>query len=109
MEKLKGIKLLSADGESALIDSLTMGLHHGTVLGEDNIVEVYIRSLREKLKDKEHKVIRTVRGAGYRWIWHETAVQNPAIPAPVQVTGDFGFAVMFYRRHSVHVYDTDDV
>lgn len=56
-------------------------LHHGTVLsktrildqvwgydfyGEDNIVEVYIRSLREKLKDKEHKVIRTVRGAGYR-------------------------------------------
>ncbi|WP_045513244.1 response regulator transcription factor [Bacillus amyloliquefaciens] len=56
-------------------------LRHGTVLsktrildqvwgydfyGEDNIVEVYIRSLREKLKDKEHKVIRTVRGAGYR-------------------------------------------
>ncbi|KNX33079.1 MULTISPECIES: winged helix-turn-helix domain-containing protein [Bacillus amyloliquefaciens group] len=65
MEKLKGIKL-SADGESALIDSLTMGLHYGTVLGEDNIVEVYIRSLREKLKDKEHKVIRTVRAAGYR-------------------------------------------
>ncbi|MCX3306169.1 winged helix-turn-helix domain-containing protein [Bacillus sp. NEAU-CP5] len=66
MNKLKGIKLLSADGESALIDSLTMGLHHGTVLGEDNILEAYIRSLREKLKDKEHKVIRTVRGAGYR-------------------------------------------
>ncbi|KZE59788.1 winged helix-turn-helix domain-containing protein [Bacillus amyloliquefaciens] len=66
MDKLKGIKLLSADGESALIDSLTTGLHHGAVLGEDNIVEAYIRSLREKLKDKEHKVIRTVRGAGYR-------------------------------------------
>ncbi|WP_144664784.1 winged helix-turn-helix domain-containing protein [Bacillus velezensis] len=65
MEKLKGIKL-STDGESPLIDSLTMGLHHGTVFREDNIVEVYIRSLREKLKDKEHKVIRTVRGAGYR-------------------------------------------
>lgn len=54
---------------------------HGTVLskskilnivwdydfgGEDNIVEVYIRSLREKLGDKEHVIIRTLRGAGYR-------------------------------------------
>jgi len=54
---------------------------HGTVLskanilnivwnydfgGEDNIVEVYIRSLREKLGDKEHRIIRTLRGAGYR-------------------------------------------
>lgn len=34
--------------------------------GEENIVEVYIRSLREKLNDREHKVIRTLRGAGYR-------------------------------------------
>ncbi|WP_248928118.1 response regulator transcription factor [Paenibacillus hamazuiensis] len=34
--------------------------------GEENIVEVYIRSLRDKLGDKEHKLIRTVRGAGYR-------------------------------------------
>ncbi|PYI51378.1 response regulator transcription factor [Paenibacillus flagellatus] len=34
--------------------------------GEENIVEVYIRSLRDKLKDKEHRVIRTLRGAGYR-------------------------------------------
>lgn len=34
--------------------------------GEENIVEVYIRSLREKLGDKEHKLIRTLRGAGYR-------------------------------------------
>ncbi|MGM1047090.1 MAG: response regulator transcription factor [Bacillota bacterium] len=34
--------------------------------GEDNIVEVYIRSLREKLGDKEHVIIRTLRGAGYR-------------------------------------------
>jgi two-component system OmpR family response regulator len=34
--------------------------------GEDNIVEVYIRSLREKLNDKEHRLIRTFRGAGYR-------------------------------------------
>jgi two-component system OmpR family response regulator len=34
--------------------------------GEENIVEVYIRSLREKLNDREHKLIRTLRGAGYR-------------------------------------------
>lgn len=34
--------------------------------GEENIVEVYIRSLREKLKDKDHLLIRTLRGSGYR-------------------------------------------
>lgn len=34
--------------------------------GEDNIVEVYIRSLREKLGDSSHSIIRTIRGAGYR-------------------------------------------
>jgi two-component system OmpR family response regulator len=35
-------------------------------VGDENIVEVYIRSLREKLGDKEHRLIRTLRGAGYR-------------------------------------------
>ena len=35
-------------------------------VGDENIVEVYIRSLREKLNDKEHRLIRTLRGAGYR-------------------------------------------
>ncbi len=34
--------------------------------GEENIVEVYIRSLRDKLRDKEHRLIRTLRGSGYR-------------------------------------------
>ena len=34
--------------------------------GEMNIVEVYIRSLREKLNDKDHQIIRTLRGSGYR-------------------------------------------
>ncbi|UUZ85898.1 response regulator transcription factor [Paenibacillus sp. P26] len=34
--------------------------------GEENIVEVYIRSLREKLNDRDHRLIRTMRGAGYR-------------------------------------------
>ncbi|MFF2158158.1 response regulator transcription factor [Paenibacillus chitinolyticus] len=37
--------------------------------GEENIVEVYIRSLRDKLGDKEHRLIRTLRGAGYRLDW----------------------------------------
>lgn len=36
--------------------------------GEDNIVEVYVRYLRDKLGDKEHLWIQTVRGAGYRLV-----------------------------------------
>ncbi len=58
-----------------------MVLNHGLVLskarildrvwgydfgGEDNLLSVYIRSLRDKLQDKEHKLIRTLRGVGYR-------------------------------------------
>lgn len=34
--------------------------------GEDNIIEVYIRYLREKLGDSAHELIKTVRGLGYR-------------------------------------------
>lgn len=34
--------------------------------GEENIVEVYIRYLRDKLDDKEHEIIKTVRGVGYK-------------------------------------------
>lgn len=34
--------------------------------GEENIVEVYVRSLRDKLGDRDHQMIRTIRGAGYR-------------------------------------------
>lgn len=34
--------------------------------GDDNIVEVYVRSLRDKLNDRDHRIIRTLRGAGYR-------------------------------------------
>ncbi|MDP4143352.1 MAG: response regulator transcription factor [Bacillota bacterium] len=36
--------------------------------GEANIVEVYIRYLRDKIGDKEHNIIRTVRGVGYKVI-----------------------------------------
>lgn len=34
--------------------------------GGENIVEVYIRSLRDKLNDRNHRIIRTIRGSGYR-------------------------------------------
>lgn len=34
--------------------------------GEENIVEVYIRYLRDKMEDKEHNIIKTVRGVGYK-------------------------------------------
>lgn len=34
--------------------------------GEDNIVEVYIRYLRNKLGDNSHQIIKTVRGVGYK-------------------------------------------
>ncbi|TVY01924.1 response regulator transcription factor [Paenibacillus cremeus] len=34
--------------------------------GQENIVEVYIRALREKLDDRDHQIIRTIRGSGYR-------------------------------------------
>ena len=36
--------------------------------GEENIVEVYIRYLRDKIEDKEHNVIKTVRGVGYKMV-----------------------------------------
>ncbi|SFD14971.1 response regulator transcription factor [Clostridium uliginosum] len=36
--------------------------------GEENIVEVYIRYLRDKIEDKEHSIIRTVRGVGYKMV-----------------------------------------
>ncbi|MDT8717231.1 response regulator transcription factor [Clostridium sp. 19966] len=34
--------------------------------GEENIVEVYIRYLRDKIGDNKHCVIKTVRGVGYK-------------------------------------------
>jgi len=36
--------------------------------GEENIVEVYIRYLRDKIEDKEHNLIKTVRGVGYKMV-----------------------------------------
>lgn len=34
--------------------------------GDENIVEVYVRYLRDKIGDKEHNIIRTIRGVGYK-------------------------------------------
>jgi DNA-binding response OmpR family regulator len=34
--------------------------------GDANNVEVYIRYLRQKLGDRQHQLIQTVRGVGYR-------------------------------------------
>ncbi|URZ07821.1 response regulator transcription factor [Clostridium felsineum] len=34
--------------------------------GEKNIIEVYIRYLRDKISDKDHNIIRTIRGVGYK-------------------------------------------
>ncbi|MCY0899893.1 MAG: response regulator transcription factor [Firmicutes bacterium] len=34
--------------------------------GDDNLVEVHISSLREKIRDRQKSVIQTVRGFGYR-------------------------------------------
>jgi two-component system OmpR family response regulator len=34
--------------------------------GDENNVEVYIRYLRQKLGDMDHRRIQTVRGVGYR-------------------------------------------
>jgi len=34
--------------------------------GDDNIVEVYVRYLRQKLGDDQHKIIQTIRGVGYK-------------------------------------------
>ena len=39
--------------------------------GEENIVEVYIRYLRDKIKDTDHSIICTIRGIGYKVVLDE--------------------------------------
>ncbi len=34
-------------------------------VGDDNVIEVYVRHLREKLKDEPPQLLQTVRGVGY--------------------------------------------
>ncbi|MBU3182824.1 response regulator transcription factor [Clostridium psychrophilum] len=39
--------------------------------GEENIVEVYIRYLRDKIGDTDHCIICTIRGVGYKVVLNE--------------------------------------
>jgi len=41
--------------------------------GDENIVEVYIRCLRQKIGPEGHRTILTIRGAGYKVMINETA------------------------------------
>ena len=48
-------------------DQLSQRAWDSTFEGGSNIVDVYIRYLRKKIDDGyEHKMIRTIRGQGYR-------------------------------------------
>lgn len=77
--RFKGEMLTLSTTEYELLKYLV--INHGIVLskakilddvwgydfgGQENIVEVYIRAIREKLGDTEHQLIRTIRGSGYR-------------------------------------------
>lgn len=42
--------------------------------GDENVVEVYIKYLRNKINDKEHKVIQTVRGVGYKVVINDESI-----------------------------------
>ncbi|MBW5448119.1 response regulator [Cohnella sp. CFH 77786] len=61
------LKLLVLENGSVLSKSAILDRVWGYDFGgEENIVEVYVRALREKIGDREHQTIRTIRGAGYR-------------------------------------------
>lgn len=77
--RYQGLPIALSTTEYALLKYLV--INHGIVLskskileqvwgydfgGQENIVEVYVRSIREKLNDTDHKLIRTIRGSGYR-------------------------------------------
>ncbi len=64
--EFKLLKLLAERANSAVsreeIYSKVWGYSYGEA---SNVVDVYIKNLRNKLGDKEHKLIKTVRGYGY--------------------------------------------
>lgn len=41
------------------------GMYAGNFV-EDNTLTVYIKRIREKIDDKDGKIIKTIRGLGYR-------------------------------------------
>lgn len=65
-KEFKLLKLLAERANTAVsreeIYSKVWGYSHGE---GSNVVDVYIKNLRNKLKDREHRLIRTVRGYGY--------------------------------------------
>lgn len=65
-KEFKLLKLLAERANTAVsreeIYSKVWGYSHGE---GSNVVDVYIKNLRNKLKDREHRFIRTVRGYGY--------------------------------------------
>ncbi|BCL83913.1 DNA-binding response regulator [Ktedonobacteria bacterium brp13] len=46
-------------------DAILTGVWGYDYVGDDNIIEVYIRHLREKLNDNPPRLLQTVRGIGY--------------------------------------------
>lgn len=61
------LKLMVAQHGAVISKSFILDKVWGYDFGGDhNIVEVYIRALRDKLGDKSHILIKTLRGAGYR-------------------------------------------
>ncbi|MCY0876749.1 MAG: response regulator transcription factor [Firmicutes bacterium] len=60
------LALLESPGVSLTREQIMSRVWGDQFTGEDNILEVYIRYLRNKLHDHKRQLIRTVRGVGYR-------------------------------------------
>ncbi|MEJ5339129.1 MAG: response regulator transcription factor [Aquificaceae bacterium] len=60
------LKLLAERADRAVSREEIYSKIWGYSYGEgSNVVDVYIKNIRNKLKDREHRLIRTVRGYGY--------------------------------------------
>lgn len=60
------LKLLAEKADTAVSREEIYSKVWGYSYGEgSNVVDVYIKNIRNKLNDKEHRLIRTVRGYGY--------------------------------------------
>jgi DNA-binding response OmpR family regulator len=72
------LALLAANADQVLTRQRILDTVWGyNFFGDENNVEVYIRYLRRKLADEDHRRIQTVRGVGYRL---RSAVAPPALP-----------------------------
>lgn len=60
------LKLLAEKADKAVSREEIYSKVWGYTYGEgSNVVDVYVKNIRNKLNDKEHKLIKTVRGYGY--------------------------------------------